>query len=62
MTMNLTPARRDGADRSHGRMPSLEAGLKWLNYYLIENLETGEDLRVIRWVHRGSDSLSCAYG
>ena len=38
-------------------MPSLEAGLKRLNYYLIENLETGEDLRVIRWVHSGSDSL-----
>jgi starvation-inducible DNA-binding protein len=38
-------------------VPSLEAGLKWLNYYLIENLETGEDLRVIRWVHSSSDSL-----
>jgi starvation-inducible DNA-binding protein len=38
-------------------VPSLEAGLKWLNYYLIENLETGEHLQLIRWVHRSSDSL-----
>jgi starvation-inducible DNA-binding protein len=38
-------------------VPSLEAGLKWLNYYLIENFETGEDLRVIRCVPNGTDSL-----
>jgi starvation-inducible DNA-binding protein len=28
-----------------------------LNYYLIENLETGKDLQAIRWVHRNSDSF-----
>jgi starvation-inducible DNA-binding protein len=38
-------------------MPSLEASLKRLNYYLIENLEPGEDFRVICWVHSSSDSL-----
>jgi hypothetical protein len=48
--------RRNGAGQYHGRMPSLEAGLKRLNYYLIENLETGKDLQVIRWVHGSSDS------
>src|SRR5216684_2518356 len=50
MTMNLS------AD-SAGRMPSLEVGLKRLNYYLIENLETGKDLRMIRWVHNSRESL-----
>jgi starvation-inducible DNA-binding protein len=38
-------------------MPSLEAGLKTLNYYLIENLETGQHLQVIRCVPSGTDSV-----
>jgi hypothetical protein len=50
-------ARRDGAGQYQGRMPSLEASLKGLNYYLIENLEPGEDFRVICWVHSSSDNL-----
>jgi hypothetical protein len=54
-------ARRDGTGQYHGRMPSLEAGLKRLNYYLIENLETVEDLRVTRWVHSSSDGLVLCY-
>jgi hypothetical protein len=37
-------------------MPSLEPGLKRLNYCLIESLEIGDDFRVIRWVHGSSDS------
>jgi starvation-inducible DNA-binding protein len=40
-------------------VPSLETGLKWLNYYLIENLETGEDLRVIRWAQQLGQPCLC---
>jgi hypothetical protein len=49
--------RRDGAGQCHGHMPSLEAGLKRLNYYLIENFETGEDFPVVRWAHSSWDSF-----
>jgi len=37
--------------------PSLEAGPKRLNYYLIESLETGEDFRLIHWVDSSLDSV-----